>query len=406
MEQEVKVEGKREEYVCRETGLYLTNPVDISFYMCDQNDEVLRNLLLGKFTKEGKYSIDRDYLIELVKIKKTIAEKKENVYLLKAKLLEIELKFTLTIENFEQDKKIATLCFVEVNNKIDDTKEVLKTIVARYKDDADIYFLEKAFKVFNVKTQEGIDGDDINEEELSNILRRYKEMLMLRKKRVESLDYICNTYIDQVLSILRRYPSKFSEYVLRKYGEKLLEFNDGFGKLLYFVKMKNMLDKIIAGAILEQRDPTVAMLLEKAKSEFVENYKTMHKELLAEQEKAPAPKKTEEKAKAASGSSGGAKKGGKAKKKAAAKAKPKAKGKAAGTQYYAPYTPPQETKKETPKEEQKKPDVNRVELSMKFIDKMLGEMEKKNEAIAKNAFFNVIQPTALKTSEKSNEMTL
>ena len=37
---------------------------------------------------------------------------------------------------------------------------------------------------------------------------------------------------------------------------------------------------------------------------------------------------------------------------------------------------------------------------------MLGEMEKKNEAIAKNAFFNVIQPTALKTSEKSNEMTL
>ena len=88
------------------------------------------------------------------------------------------------------------------------------------------------------------------------------------------------------------------------------------------------------------------------------------------------------------------------------KSKPKAKGKAAGTQYYAPYTPPQETKKEAPKEEQKKPDVNRVELSMKFIDKMLGEMEKKNEAIAKNAFFNVIQPTALKTSEKSNEMTL
>ena len=169
--------------------------------------------------------------------------------------------------------------------------------------------------------------------------------------------------------------------------------------------MKNMLDKIIAGAILEQRDPTVAMLLEKAKSEFVENYKTMHKELLAEQEKAPAPKKTEEKAKVASGSSGGAKKGGKAKKKAAAKAKPKAKGKAAGTQYYAPYTPPQETKKETPKE-QKKLEASRVERSMRFIDQMVGEMEKKNEAIAKNAFLNVIQPTATKTAEKSNEMSL
>lgn len=406
MEQEVKVEGKREEYVCRETGLYLTNPVDISFYMCDQNDEVLRNLLLGKFTKEGKYSIDRDYLVELVKIKKTIAEKKENAYLLKAKLLEIELKFTLTIENFEQDKKIATLCFVEVNNKIDDTKEVLKTIVARYKDDADIYFLEKAFKVFNVKTQEGIDGDDINEEELANILRRYKEMLMLKKKRVESLDYICNTYIDQVLSILRRYPSKFSEYVLRKYGEKLLEFKDGFGKPLYFVKMKNMLDKIIAGAILEQRDPTVAMLLEKAKSEFVENYKTMHKELLAEQEKAPAPKKTEEKAKVASGSSGGAKKGGKAKKKAAAKAKPKAKGKAAGTQYYAPYTPPQETKKEAPKEEQKNLEASLVEQSIELINQMIKKMQKENEEIAKNVFLSAIHPTATKTAEKSNEMSL
>lgn len=410
MEQEIKEEGKREEYVCRETGLFLTNPADISFYMCEQNDDVLRNLLLGKFTKEGKYSIDRDYLVELVKIKKAIVEKKENSYLLKAKVLDVELKFTLTIDNFETDKKIATLCFVEVNNKIDNNKEVLKTIVARYKDDADIYFTEKVFKVFNVKVQEGIDGDDIDEEELANILRRYKEMILLKKKRIEPLDYICNTYIDQVLSILRRYPSKFSEYVLRKYGEKLLEFKDEFGKPLYFVKMKNMLDKIVSGAILEQRDPTVSQLLEKAKLEFVENYKSMHKDLLAEQAKAPAQKKAEEKAKASAGSSGGAKKGkAKAKKKAAAKAKAKAKGKSAGTQYYAPYTPPssESEKKAAPKEEQtKKPEANRVERSMKFIDQMFGEMEKRNEAMAKNAFLNIIQPSQTKAAEKSSEMSL
>ncbi len=393
MGNEVVREEKKEEYVCRETGFFLTNPTDISFYMCEQNDDVLRNLLLGKFTKEGKYSIEKEYLMELVKIKKKIVEKKDNIYLLKSKILEIELKFTLTIENLEDEKRVATLCFIEANNKLDSSNEVIKTIVAKYRDDADIYFLEKAFKVFNVKAQESQDGDDINEEELSNILRRYKEMLMLKKKRVETLDYISNTYIDQILAILRRYPSKFSDYVLRKYAEGLSKFQNDFGKPLYYAKLKFMLDRIIAGAILEQKDPVVAQLLDKAKTEFVENYKAAHKTILAEATKAPAAKKPAEKAKTASSSSGGAKKKAKSKSKAKPAKKAAAK-KKAGTKYYAPYLPPnnealpKKEEKKAPKQEGEDKAVERKVRDAKalsIVEKMTSDLENRIKSGVKMA---------------------
>lgn len=404
MENEAVQEEKKEEYVCRETGLFLTDPTDISFYMCEQNDDILRNLLLGKFTKEGKYSIDKEYLMELVKIKKKIVEKKDNVYVLSSKILEIELNFVLSIEDVADGKRVATLCFLEKDNKLDGSSENLKTIIAKYRDDADIYFTEKAFKVFNVKTQESQDGDDIDEEELSNILRRYKEMLMLKKKRVESLDYISNTYIDQVLAILRRYPSKFSEYVLRKYGEGLLKFQNDFGKPLYYAKLKFMLDRIIAGAILEQKDPIVSQLLLKAKVDFVENYKSIHKTILAEATKAPAAKKPAEKAKAPASSSGGAKKKAKAKSKAKPAKKAAAKKKAAPAQY-GPIAPrfesaPKKEEEKPKKEPEPKADI-RVAHTLSIIDKLASNLETKNKTNIKE-----ISSSPVKTAEASLGMEM
>lgn len=404
MENETVQEEKKEEYICRETGLFLTNPTDISFYMCEQNDDVLRNLLLGKFTKEGKYSIEKEYLMELVKIKKKIVEKKDNTYVLSSKIFEVELNFILTIENFGDDKRVATLYFLERNSKLDGTLENLKTIIAKYRDDADIYFLEKAFKVFNVKTQESQDGDDIDEEELSNILRRYKEMLMLKKKRVETLDYISNTYIDQVLAILRRYPSKFSEYVLRKYGEGLIKFQNDFGKPLYYAKLKFMLDRIIAGAILEQKDPLVAQLLDKAKIDFVENYKSIHKEILSELTKTLAVKKPAQKAKlAAESSSGGAKKKGKAKSKAKP-AKKTATKKSASAPQYGPYPPKfeEEFKKEDEKPKEADKGVERKARDAKtlsIIEKMTSDLENRIKSGVKMALLG-----NEKKAESSHEM--
>ena len=140
------LEEKKVEYMCRETGAVLTDLCDIAYYKIKQHDQIIENILLGQFNQDGHYFIDKPLLLELVKIKKYVLEHYDNKYILTTKISEFgELKFTILIEQLEQDKLTATLRFIEIITKEDDgeEREILRTIVAKYKDDNDQYFLEK-----------------------------------------------------------------------------------------------------------------------------------------------------------------------------------------------------------------------------------------------------------------------
>lgn len=275
------------EYVNRETGLVLTNSVDIEYYKTIQNDTIIENGLLGSFTKEGKYSIEKKFLIELVKIKKFVVESFEYKYVLNSILEDKELTFTLVIEDsISEEKKVATLRFIEKIIKEDGSEELLKTNVATYKDDPDIYFVKKAFKVFNIVEKDEIEGKS-NEEELLSILNRFKEIKILKAKRISVLDYISSAYIDSILAVLRANPCKFSEFVLRKYGESLVLLKDKITSENYYILVKRMLDRILDGAKVQLKDEKILSQILKAKQNFVNSYKNLHEELTA------APKKEE-----------------------------------------------------------------------------------------------------------------
>ena len=275
------------EYVNRETGLVLTNSVDIEYYKTIQNDTIIENGLLGSFTKEGRYSIEKKFLIELVKIKKFVVESFEYKYVLNSILEDKELTFTLVIEDStSEEKKVATLRFIEKIIKEDGSEELLKTNVATYKDDPDIYFVKKAFKVFNIVEKDEIEGKS-NEEELLSILNRFKEIKILKAKRISVLDYISSAYIDSILAVLRANPCKFSEFVLRKYGESLVLLKDKITSENYYILVKRMLDRILDGAKVQLKDEKILSQILKAKQNFVNSYKNLHEELTA------APKKEE-----------------------------------------------------------------------------------------------------------------
>lgn len=304
------------EYVNRETGLVLTNPVDIAYYKSIQNDEIIDNGLLGGFTKEGKYSIEKRFLRELVEIRKYVVESFEYRYVLNTILGGDELRFTLVIEDLiSEGKKLATLRFIETVRKEDGSEELLKTIVATYKDDPDIYFVKKAFKVFNIVEKDEVEGKSDNEELLS-ILNRFKEIKSLKAKRISMLDFISNAYVDEILAILRANPCKFSEFVLRKYGESLVLLKNKITSENYYILVKRMLDKILDGAKVQLKDENLSSQILKAKQNYVNNYKNLHEELTAapKQEEIKKQNKSSEAAPKPSG-------GGGAKKKASPKVK-------------------------------------------------------------------------------------
>ena len=294
MEDVVKIQEEKVEYVNRETGEILTNPIEIEFYKCNQNDIVIDNGLIGSFTKEGKYSIEKKYLINLVEVRKIVVESFDYKYVLLAKAGDEELNLTLVIEDLiAEEKKIATLRFIEKIIKDDGTEELLKTIVATYKDDADMYFVKKAFKVFNIFEKEDIEGK-ANDEVLLDILLRIKHVKWLKVRRLLLLDHISSAYVDKILAILRAHPGKFSEYVLRKYGEGLISLKDFISKENYFILVKRMLDGILNPALKQLKDENLLAHILKIQQEYSTNYKNLHQELIVAH-KEEINKKTEKK---------------------------------------------------------------------------------------------------------------
>lgn len=321
MSEEKEVE-QQTKYLNRETGLEISGSENIHYYMCSQNDEIIDNLLMGKYRNDGSYYVEKDYLIELIKINKYVAQSEENKYILIGPVKSHEFKFTMIIETVGNGKKCASLRLIEQVNKENGKTELLKTMVARYTDDADQYFMTKVNKVFSIKEKNEVDGDVIDEEVLSNILRRMKEMNVMKKERTDSLDYISNTYIDNILKILKNNPGKFSELVLRKYQVFMGEMESKIGQSNYYILLRKGLDKILTETSEYLKDKKLLESLSKAKEDYVTNYKQVHKEILESMDRKPAPApKKEEKPKSKSAESGG---GSKSKKSAPViKKKPK-----------------------------------------------------------------------------------
>jgi hypothetical protein len=280
LEQKPVVKGT---YFNRETQQTITEPLDISYYKNLQFEEIIENNLLGDFDNFGNYSISKDILIELVAAKKIIKESKDEKFLLFAPVKEgfEKLTFTLQIEDGQNDKKVAILGLVETDNKWDGNKEFFKTIIAKYKDDDDIFFMDKVKKAFNIIDSED-GGKTINNEEfLKIIIKKFKGYKDLKSQDTKFED-AAQKYIDGILAILKNNPGKYSEFILRNYNVYIEEMKPLVGNPKYYKQLRNKLEILLVETRKNFKEPVIDPLIDIVRKEYLESLKTIQKDALEE----------------------------------------------------------------------------------------------------------------------------
>ena len=173
------IEVKKQVWKNHISGEEYSDPLEILYYQNLLKDEKYSNLLLGNFNSEGNYSIDKELLQELINVNKYITDNIEGVYHLIAKTQESEfdLHFLLKIKNDEENnKKIAALVLIEPFTSVDgQNNQELNIVVARYRDENDIYFMPKVAKVFHIFDKRDENGrEEENETILLNTLKLKK----------------------------------------------------------------------------------------------------------------------------------------------------------------------------------------------------------------------------------------
>lgn len=325
------IEVKKQVWKNHISGEEYSDPLEILYYQNLLKDEKYSNLLLGNFNSEGNYSIDKELLQELINVNKYITDNIEGVYHLiaKTKESEFDLHFLLKIKNDEENnKKIAALVLIEPFTSVDgQNNQELNVVVARYRDENDIYFMPKVAKVFHIFDKRDENGrEEENETILLNTLKLKKQMKLLNSKLSDSNEYLSQYYIDNVLAILKKNPGKYSEYVLRKYESLLEEQKSNINKKNYYKLLRLELDKLLNSAKHICDNPNLLKELNGQKQIFVENLNKFEETIIAPV--VAAPKKEEAKKPAAKAAASASKKAI-AKKKAAVKKAGAAKKKAA-----------------------------------------------------------------------------
>ncbi|MBO4413058.1 MAG: hypothetical protein J5779_03485, partial [Clostridia bacterium] len=164
-EEKLEVEVKKQTWRDYETGEIYEDSADISYYKCQLLTQKYESITIGDFNSEGNYVIAREILEELVNANKYITDYENGTYHLVAKAANLvyELKFLLKITK-KDSKMVATLSLSEIFGDLE-----LNTDIARYKDDDNMYFLQKVAKVFHIVEKKDAPG---KEEENENILEK------------------------------------------------------------------------------------------------------------------------------------------------------------------------------------------------------------------------------------------
>lgn len=228
-----------------------------NYFMQELNIEKLEFSLIGEFKSNGKYHIPENIISILVKLNKKIEKQEEQKLYLSAKCGKYIFNFIVDFGFLQQSEKYASLKLIEKNlDFFGELQEYVSPLVY-YRDDNDIYFMEKVKKLFNIISEnDDVEGKNKENEELALILIEKKDKnkkaldryLLLSKNR----DKI---YVKNILKIFEN-SGEFGKFALKRYQKLLLEYHDKLNSkdISYYRNLRRLIDFVINNEKQQPKD--------------------------------------------------------------------------------------------------------------------------------------------------------
>lgn len=217
-----------------ESGEVLENSDLIEYYKLHRLDEKYQNKLLGEYNAEGKYVLPEELKMPLVKLKKRLTEKQDDVIVcqseLKNKTIEFKIKF------WEAGSEgVASLYMIEHA----DEKEIV-SFVAQYIGQAEEGFVEKVKKAFSVFN----DVEDFSDEFADKIDELIEGLSRKHDERCFVVELQSEYFVMEMLELLKEGGEK-SKRIYEKLAALYEQQKGMINKGQMFTRLRHELDKMI-----------------------------------------------------------------------------------------------------------------------------------------------------------------
>lgn len=211
--------------------------------------EIFANNLIGEYAENGEYVIKDEYKDILVGCAKVIKENSDNEYKLEATISKFNLSFILQLKKENKDLVSELFLIEEIKSDNLDFCHTHKTFIGEYRDEDNIYYMQKMFKAFNIYKKDDNKIKDFNQEDyavkLSEKLKNNK--LMQEDITTYAKDYY-KEYIKNVIKVLEG-TEPGGKFVLKKFSEYLKSINFDKEKGDYYKAMIRLKQLILSSHI-------------------------------------------------------------------------------------------------------------------------------------------------------------
>lgn len=212
---------------------------------------VIKNDLLGDYNSSGKYIINEQVIMELLKLEKTKRSTFNNSIFCTSFMPGMgEITFELELKK-QGDNGIAVIYVLEKVDKINGyIQNTLKTQIAIYKDVLTPDFIDRSFEGFNIVRNNGeqkeLDPEDFKDSLNTYIGARKHFMDLLDNATSDDYNNMYQQYFNQRIAILKEDGSEYSNLVLKKYSEEYDKIKD------YFLKNEGAIDYKALNELLDK----------------------------------------------------------------------------------------------------------------------------------------------------------
>lgn len=213
---------------------------------------VIKNDLLGDYNESGKYIINEQVVLELLKLEKTKHSTFNNSIFCTSYLAGYgEITFELELKK-QGNYGIAVIYVLEKVDKVNGyIQNTIKTQIAIYKDVLTPDFIDRSFNGFNVKRLEEQDQRELDPNDFKSSLNTYigarkHFMDLLDTATADEYNEMYQQYFNQRIAILKEDNSDYARLVLNNYGAEYNKIKD------YFLKNEGAVDYKALNELLDK----------------------------------------------------------------------------------------------------------------------------------------------------------